>query len=146
MSAIQSWCALVGICPKIFTKSEYLLLEAEMLTRICKEIKSKFREQYAEYFHVMKFTAEMEDDMLEVEFLRLIIRDIISTEEYSLKGIANYTNTHEDVVHEIATGLNLNPSAKFLQRLIELHRSVRRELYELIIKKIFYEYQSLVQE
>jgi hypothetical protein len=140
MSAMQSWCYWAGVCHKKLTTNEYLLFEAELFTRICEELKEIFRQKYKEFFHLMKFTVEMENEMLEVNFLRLIIDDIVSTEEYSLNGIANYTNTHEDVVQEVVLGLNLNPSATFLQRIIQLHRSVRQELYQKIIEKIISEY------
>lgn len=143
MSAIQSWRDLLGASVIKISREESLLFEVEFFSIVCKEIKEKFRKEYSEYFRIMKFTREMEDAMLENEFLRLIIHDILTTGEYTLKGIANYTNTHEEVVQEVIYGLNLNPSANFFQRLIELHRSVRRELYQIILKKIFAEYQII---
>jgi len=144
MSAMQSWCYIVGIHPKNLTKEEILLLEAELFIRICAELKEQQRIQYKDYFRLMKFTVEMENAMLEANFLRLIIHDIIATEEYDLRGIAYYTNTHEDVVQEIASGCNTRPSAILLQRTIELHRSVRRDLYYAIMKKISSEYAIAV--
>ena len=81
--------------------------------------------------------------MLEAKFIRLIIQTILSTDEYTLEGIANYTNTHEEVVHEIFCGQNPNPSAIFLRKLIELHRTVRRDLYQEITKKITSKYLSV---
>jgi hypothetical protein len=140
MSAMQRWCDVLGICCKNLTNEEYLLFEAGIFIRICKELKEIFGKKHYSFFQLMKFTIEMENDMLEVEFLRFIIRDILATEEYDLKGIANYTNTHEDVVEEVIFGLNLNPSGSFLQRMIELHRSVRKDLYQIIFKKIISEY------
>ncbi|MBA3660150.1 MAG: hypothetical protein H0W64_00300 [Gammaproteobacteria bacterium] len=74
--------------------------------------------------------------MLENDFARLITNDILSTEEYNLKGIARYSDTPEDVIQEVIDGRNIRPSATFLWRIIELHRSVRRELYDAIIRKI----------
>lgn len=141
MSAMQSWCYfLVGRYPSKLTKEEILLLEAELFVRVCNELKEEQRMQYKEYFRLMKFTMEMENAMLEANFLRLIIEDLLSSEEYDLKGIAYYSNTHEDVVQEIASGCNTRPSAVLLQKVIELHRSVRRELYNAILRKISAEY------
>ena len=65
-----------------------------------------------------------------------MINDILLSEEYTLPGIACYTQMPEDVVNDIATGLNTNPSVKFIRRIIELHRIVRRDLYAQIMKKI----------
>ena len=84
----------------------------------------------------MKFTIEMEDTMLDTDFIRLVINDILSTNEQTLEGIAHYINIHEDILHEIISGRNTNPSAIILQRTIDLHRSVRTEFYRGIINKI----------
>jgi len=105
-----------------------------------KELKHVFSDCYTEYFHLIKITKEKGDTMLNSRFLSLIINDILATEEYTLEGIANYTNVHTDVLYEILAGLNLTPSADLLQRNIELHRSVRYSLYESIIKKIIHHY------
>jgi hypothetical protein len=96
--------------------------------------------QYKQYLCLMKFTIEMEDMMLEANFVQLLINDILSTKEYDLQGIAYYTNTYEDVIAEIMTGKNTNPSVLLVCRLIELHRAVRREVYQMITKKITQHY------
>lgn len=80
--------------------------------------------------------------MLETNFVRLIIKDILATEEYDTQGVARYAYTHEDVIQEVIDGRNLNPSAMLLRRSIDLHRTVRRELYHSIMKKIAAEYLS----
>jgi len=126
----------VGLNQKILTKEENILLEAELFVHICKELKEYHREQYKDYFRLMKFTRKMEDAMLEANFLRLIIQDILSTEEYDLKGIAYYTGIHEDAIEEVILGRNMTPSAMLLQRSIELHQSVRRDLYLMMMKKL----------
>jgi hypothetical protein len=59
----------------------------------------------------------------------------LSTGEYSLQGIAYYTGTHEDVMQELASGLNTKPLATVLQKIIELHKTVRHNLYYAIGKK-----------
>ena len=102
-----------------------------------------FRKFISEYFYLMRFTEEMENSMLETNLARLITKDILSTEEYDLAGIARYANTFEDVIHEVLDGRNERPSATLLCRIIELHRSVRRELYSSIIKKVITQSESL---
>jgi hypothetical protein len=91
----------------------------------------------------VKTTIEKENTMFETNLARLIVHDILLTGEYTLDGIAQYANSHEDVIHEIFTGQNPNPSAILLRRLLELHRMVRRELYLAISKKITEKYLSV---
>jgi hypothetical protein len=120
-----------------------LFFVSNLFTRICVELKEFFREQYKNYYRLMKFTIEKENLMLEGNFIQLIIRDILSTEEYTIYGIANYIDTHEDIVKEMAAGLNTSPSAVLFRKIIELHQSVRCELYNCIIKKITDQYSKV---
>ena len=142
MSVPELLCQTMGINPYKLSKEENLILEVELYTRICEMLKEVFRGQYKVYFRLMKCTAEVEDVMMEARFARCVINDILSTEEYTLPGIACYTQTPEDVVYDVAMGLNTNPTAIFLRKIIELHRSIRRELYREIIKKIKTEYSN----
>jgi hypothetical protein len=140
MPALVPLCNLICINHLKFSKEEHLLLEAELFIRVCNELKESFREQYKNYFRLMKYTLEKENTMLEANLIRLIIKDILSTGEYTLEGIACYTDTHEDIISELASGLNTKPLATWLRKIIELHRSVRRELYQAIGKKVASEY------
>lgn len=140
MSAMEPLCYLMSINPRHFSKEENFLLEAELFVNICDELKEWFRQQYKDFFHLVKFNTTMEDAMLENNFIRLILNDILSTQEYTLQGIAHYTDTHEDIIHELASGLNTKPLATCLRKVIELHRLVRHELYQAIGKKIVAKY------
>lgn len=143
MAAMELLCQMVGINPSRLSRKEIILLEAELFARICEELKEIFRKQYRNYFHLMKFTLEKENIMLDSMFVRLVIKDILSTEEYNLKGIAHYIDIHEDVIQEVIDGRNTNPSATLLRRSIDLHRSVRRDLYRIIMKKVTTEYLAV---
>lgn len=136
MPAIEPLCKLIGTNPSHFTKKENLLIEADLFVRICEEIKGIFREKYQNYFSLMRYGKEKENAMLDANFAKSIIQDILSTEEYNLNGITLYTNTCEDVIQDIIEGRNFNPSSNFLRRIIELHRMVRPDLYHAIFKKI----------
>ncbi len=136
MSALPSLSKLLGINTSTLSIKEHVLLEAGLFVCICEELKQIFSEEYKEYFRLLNFTTEKENLMLESTLTQLIIKDILSTEEYNLKGIAYYTDTFEEVVEEFAIGSNASPSAIFLRKLINLHMSVRRELYSFIMKKI----------
>lgn len=143
MSAIEPLCLLFGIEPAKLSKEENILLEAELFSRLCEELKEIIREEYKDYFLLMKLTRDKENIMLESKFIPFFIEDILATKEYNLKGIALYADTPEDVLHEAYAGLNLYPSAILLRKIIELHRTVRRELYQKIVKKIALEYLSV---
>lgn len=136
MSAMKPLCQLAGIDPNQLSKEEKIVLEAELFVRFCDELKGFFSTQYQDYFRTFKFNIKMEDEEMEVNFVRCIINDILLAEEYSLLGIACYTNTPEDVIYEIAIGKNTNPSSLLVRKIIEIHRSIRPELYRAIIKKI----------
>jgi len=47
-----------------------------------------------------KINIEKEKSMIESNFIRCIINDILSTEEYTLPGIAYYTDTPEEIIIE----------------------------------------------
>ncbi|HVX00513.1 MAG TPA: hypothetical protein VHA52_08780, partial [Candidatus Babeliaceae bacterium] len=114
----------------------------ELFTRVCEALRDIFKTQFTEYFRLMKFNIEMENAMLEENFIRCVINDIISTEEYSLAGIAYYTQTPEDVIYDLASGRNICPSLPLSRKIINLHRSIRPCLYKNILKKITSEYIS----
>src|SRR3989338_6204883 len=143
MSAMEPLYRLIEINISMLTKEENILLEAELFVRICEELKEVFRKQHRDYFRLMKFTIENENIMLETNFVRFIIKDILSTEEYNLQGVACYTDTHADVVQEVIDGRNTSPSATLLRRSIDLHRSVRPDLYHSIVKKIVTDYLAV---
>lgn len=136
MPSMEPLCQLVGICSTDLSKEEGIILEIELFTRLCEALKESFKNHYKDYLRVIKCHSEMENMLMEAQFVRCVINDILSTEEYTLDGIAYYTQTPEDVVYELATGSNTSPSANVLRRIIELHRTVRRDLYDALMKKI----------
>lgn len=88
----------------------------------------------------MRFNLEKETTMLESNFLSFVINDILLTREYSLEGIARYTQTTEEVIYDVISGLNSSPSLLLSKKIINLHRSVRPTLYQETMKKIAAEY------
>lgn len=136
MPAMEPLCQLVGICPAELSKEEGIILEVELFTRLCEELKECFKNHYKDYLRAIKCHSEMENTLMEAQFVRCVINDILSTEEYTLDGIAYYTQTPEEVVYELAMGSNTSPSANLLRKIIELHRTVRRDLYDALMKKI----------
>ena len=136
MTAVQALYHFLDINFEGLSKKEMLILEAELFTRIYEELKEIIRKQNKEYFRLMKLNIEKESIMIEANFIRCIINDILYTEEYNLPGIAYYTDTPEDVIYEVASGCNIRPTLSLARKIIELHRSVRPNLYREIMNKI----------
>src|SRR3990167_8166787 len=108
----------------------------ELFTRLYDGIKESIKTQYKEYLRLMKLNDDMENAMIEGNVIRCVLNDIISSEEYSLSGVACYTQSPEDVLYEIASGQNGNPSVVLARRIMGLHQTVRPEFYKDIISKI----------
>lgn len=143
MAATELLSDLVGINPRNLTSLEKFILEVELFTCIYEELKEIYKAKNKDYFFLIKSTAKKEEDMLEAKVLCFVVNDILSTEEYSLEGIANYTQIPEDVVCDVILGKNQTPSLALAQKIIDLHRSVKPELYREVIKKIIDKYFSV---
>ncbi|HSW93285.1 MAG TPA: hypothetical protein VLJ15_02895 [Gammaproteobacteria bacterium] len=140
MSATEPLCRLMGIDFRKLSKEEYLLLEAEVFIRICEGLREFFMDQQNDHFYLVNFNFKKEKVMLENDLARLITKDILSLKEYNLSGLAFYADTPEDVIQEVLDGRNIRPSATYLWKIIELHRTIRRDVYDAIIKKIIRHY------
>ena len=136
MPAMELLCQIIGIDPQNLSKEENTLLEAELFSQLCDELKKIFKLQFKEYFQLMKFNIEKEDAMIEANFIRCVINDILSTENYTLSGIAFYTQTPEDIIYEVAMGSNTSPSLLLSRKIIEIHKTVRQDLYRELLHKI----------
>lgn len=136
MSATELLCRTIDVDPQKLSKEENLILEAELFTFLCSQFKTLFKCQLKNYFRFIKLSVEMEEAVIDEVFIRCIINDILSSEAYTLSGIAFYTQIPEDTLYEVAIGQNTNPSLFLSRKIIELHRSVRPELYREVLKKI----------
>lgn len=136
MSAVEPLHQLIGLRLPKLKKNDAFLLEAMALTRLCAALKEIYRSKYQFYFALMNLNLEEQENMLEANFTKFILEDILATDEYTVCGIANYTGTHEDVVQEVIDGRNASPSAHFFRKSIELHFLARRDLYSELVKKI----------
>jgi hypothetical protein len=143
MPAPEPFAQLLGMAATQLSHEENLIVEADLFRMVCDELINIFRVGYKNYFYLMRFSTEMEDKMLEENFLRCLVNDILSMEEYSLPGIAYHTQIPEEIIYEIACGMNHNPSLKLARKLIELHRSIRPKLYQEIMNKVITLYLSV---
>jgi hypothetical protein len=136
MAALELLCHYLGIDSKQFSKEENLILEADLYTRISDELWESYRSQYKDYFHLFKCNLEKENMMMELNFIRCLIDDILKSEAYTLSGIAYYTQTPEEVIQDLLIGHKISQIITFPRRLIELHKSIRPDMYQNILKKI----------
>lgn len=135
MSAMEPLCLLAGINPKKLSKEKRLLLEAEFFARIYKKLEDDFRKRHRSYFDLFRFTLHQEDRLVEEKFAPLFIQTMLSSDNYTLEGVARYTNTPEEVLINIRDGHNPHPSVTLFRRIIELDRMERREFYQTLIKE-----------
>lgn len=73
---------------------------------------------------------KMDEEEIILNLMRYLIIDILATEEYTLEGIATYARVPLDVIIDIVSGLNNNPSLSISLKIIQLHSIVRRSVYE----------------
>jgi len=136
MATMELLFNLLDINLSIFKKNEKMLIEYYFFTCFCKELLTIFYSSRKEYLDAAKFYTEKEDTMIDIDFLLFLINDILSTEEYSLAGIANHIHVPEEVIYDLFYGLHKNPSLTLWKKVIELHSTVRQDLYRSLIKKI----------
>lgn len=136
MPALELLCHFIGIDSKQFTKEENLILEAELYRYFSNELSMLFRSQYQNYFQLLKLNDEMEKMIMEINFIRYFINDILKSEAYTLSGIAYYTQMPEEVIQDLFIGHKVSPIIAFTRKLIELHKIIRPEIYQNIIKKL----------
>ncbi|OGT60430.1 MAG: hypothetical protein A3F14_00300 [Gammaproteobacteria bacterium RIFCSPHIGHO2_12_FULL_43_28] len=136
MPAIQSYFSLLQINAQHLSKSEIAFFEAELFLFIGSQLFELIRKPDNDCLSNSNININKEIKVIEASLIRCIINDILSSDEYDLKGIAYYTDTPEDVIHDIVIGYNKSPSLLLTRKLIELHRSVRPSLYRNIGEKI----------
>lgn len=126
--------SLLGRHFKKISSFEKILLEVKLMEHICIELNF-----FLSGCHVIN-----EENMERETTMRKVIMDILATKEYSIEGIARYTGIHADVLSDVVAGLNSDPTLETSKKIFELHISVRRNLYDVILKKFFSEYMDTV--
>ncbi len=139
MSKTDLVCCLLQRSNCKLPLTEKILLEVKLLTRICHELSEIFQFQYKGYQQLIKAMPQ-EGNMSNIKFMQEMIKDILSTKEYTLAGIATHTLIPEEVLSDVAAGMNTDPTFEASRKIFELHISVRRNLYDEIMRKIALEY------
>ncbi len=137
MSAVQELCQFYQLNAKGLSKNELRILEIELFSCLCNELNKLLPTHHQRINNPDSIhAAKKEITMTNENIVRNLINDLIQSGEYSLPGIACYTDTPEDVLYDIASGLNTRPSLMLAQRVIELHRVARKEIYIKILDKV----------
>ena len=136
MASLELLCHFMGIDSKQFTKEETLILEAELYKRVQEEIWELYKFPHKDYFYCFKLNNEMENIIMELHMIRCLITDILKSEAYTISGISYYTQTPEEIIQDLLMGNKIGSVIAFPRKLIELHKSIRPEIYLNIIKKI----------
>jgi hypothetical protein len=134
--AMEMLFNLAGLKLSVLKKKERVLFEAYCFAEIYKEIYQFYSAPCKTYSQTITYNVNQEDEMLDANFLVCLIKDILESEEYTLTGIAYYIGIPEEVLYDLLAGIYKNPSPILWRKIIELHSTVRRELYQMIIKKI----------
>lgn len=127
---------LAGINLKTLSQNIKFLFTSYLLTRIHGELFKKFKSHHQAHLQILEPDLSEENLMLEANFMMYLLKDILSTGEYSLSGIANYVRMPEDVIYDLFIGINKSPSFSLWNKIIELHSTVRSDLYQELINKI----------
>lgn len=116
--------------------AEEIFIDQVLFMQLCNALMSLLLEQNEAYFKLIKLNKNMESVMIEANFVRFVINDILASEEYTLSGIAFYTRIPEEVVYDLASGINTNPSLSLTRKMVELHRAIKPGLYQNLMRKI----------
>lgn len=136
MSAMELLSVVVCNKRATISNEETLLVEAALFSCLCIELDLLYMEECKVNIQTNNVDLINGDGSMDTALLYSILRDILSTEEYTLSGISLYTGIHEDLLHDLLSGNNKNPSLTVSRKIIELHRSVRPALYQSLITKI----------
>lgn len=134
MSAMEPFYKLLLPKEMCLNKKEADLIELIIFSLICNELRLKFE---SDPFQSLSCVKEPEDKyMLDNQLLRQIIDEILISGEYTLQGIALYTNLPEEVIYNTLAGINQTPSGLLMRKIIEIHKSIYQDFYRAIIEKI----------
>ncbi len=136
MPAVMPLYDLIDMNVEDFTPTEKIFLDTVLFISVCEQLRYLLLKEHKTYFSSIKHNIQEERSMLEQNFISCILNDILATKEYSLAGIAYYTDTPEDVLYDVITGTNSNPAFSLVRKVIELHRLIRSDLYLGLLHKV----------
>ncbi|EKD54007.1 MAG: hypothetical protein ACD_60C00132G0013 [uncultured bacterium] len=138
-------CCLLRKHNSRLSRIQRILLEIKLFIHICQELTKIFKSRYKEYQRLVKTDYKQEENVFDVKLMQEMIKDILSTNEYSLAGMATYTRIPEEVLFDVVSGMNTDLTFETSKKIFELHILVRPHLYDEIMRKIVSEYASPIQ-
>lgn len=133
-------CCVAGVDPKKLSREENLLLEVVLICEVCDELMQVYQVTVPE--NLRKNFKEKEVMIVHGNVINLIVQDLIKSNDYTITGVAAYSNVPEEVIYDIAIGNNNNPSLEVARKIIELHKTARAELYQRVMQKITASYMT----
>lgn len=125
MASINLLESVFKVRNRDISEKERILLEMIFLKYLYSELMQTFAPKVPKW----------DGNMLGDSVIKFLINDLLLSEEYSLKGLAEYTSYCEDVIYDVALGVNRQPTLEFSAKIVELHFLARRDLYTPIINK-----------
>ena len=144
MATVEYLCCMAGIDPKKLSKEENLLLEVVLICGVCDELVQVYKIKFPD--NIRKNFQEKEGMITHGNVINLIVQDLIKSNDYTITGVASYSNVPEEVIYDIAIGNNNNPSLEVARKIIELHKTARAELYQKVMQKITASYMTEEQD
>lgn len=144
MATMEYLCSVAGIDPKKLSREENLLLEVVLICEVCDELMQVYQIKIPE--NLRKNFKEKEMMIIHGNVINLIVQDLIKSNDYTITGVAAYSNVPEEVIYDIAIGNNNNPSLEVARKIIELHKTARAELYQRVMQKITASYLTGEQD
>ena len=116
-------------------RKEKLLLEAIFFAFLYQELATHYKNESNQ-------TREV--SMINDPVICNLVNDLLINNDYSIQGLADYTGYPEDVIYDLAAGMNTNPTILLSTKIIQLHAIARRDLYNTLLKKVITKLASMV--
>lgn len=121
-----------GFTLKFSAKNERKILKAFLLER--------FHQLFCELFYKTiqpdQNNSSMECYTMDSKIIQLLIHGIVETGEYTLEGIAYYTQIPFDVIYDAACGINNQFSITPWMRIIALYIQVKPDIAQMLFDKL----------
>lgn len=118
---------------KYSLKSERQLLKAILLNKTHQFL----AECFASHLKLeLKNHSSMESYLMDNKILQLLIQGIVDSEQYTLEGIAFYTNIPFDVIYDAACGISNHLSITTWTKIVNLYLQVKPEVAQLLSERL----------
>lgn len=99
---------------------------------------NRYLKNHSQYKNSKPNKQSIDRNLIGLHVLQEWIKELLDTNEYTLDGIAFELREPVDVIIDLVTGINQNPSMNIAIKLFELHSNVKRAFYFDLKKRFFY--------